>query len=395
MIILTGSIVALLLAGCGSTPKRALSHHAAHYASLPNGHDPMNPDQLSPLYAKLALKPGENVIRHLELKKGHALNLLSLSGGGQNGAFGAGFLIGWRESGNRPEFDVVGGVSTGALLATHALLGTPADDATLEEMYTTITKDNIYQDRGLIEIISGTDSLRDTAPLRALIAKHITAKTLKRVAAALKEDRLLVVGTTNVDYGQTWIWNMSMIAMAGKLDLYRKVLLASASFPIVFPPVEIDGHLFVDGAARSNIVVPGMGGTAKPNPPLHGKGNVFIMNNGRLNHPPEALIRTLGDVAATTISVMMDQSMQTALTRSYFGTQFLGYAFKMASIPDSVGIGKDPLAFDPKQMRAAFDAGRTMAKQANPWEGAPTNLGDIPSWAMDTIKARFGEHSSQ
>lgn len=389
LIILTGSIVALLLAGCGSIPKRALSHEVAHYATLPNGYDPLNPDQLSPLYAKVMAKPGENVIRLLEHKRGHALNILSLSGGGQNGAFGAGFLIGWRESGKRPEFDAVGGVSTGALLATHALLGTPADDATLEEMYTTITKDDIYQSRGIIDIISGTDALRDTAPLRALIAKHITAKTLKRVAAAFEENRLLVVGTTNVDYGQTWVWNMSLIARDGKLDLYRKVLLASASFPIVFPPVEIDGHLFVDGAARSNLVVPGMGGITKPKPPLHGKGNVFIMNNGRLIHPPEALRRALGDVAATTVSVMMDQSMQTALTRSYFGTQFLGYAFNMASIPDSVGIGKDPLAFDPKQMRAAFDAGRAMAKQANPWKGAPTNLGDIPSWAMDAIKERF------
>ena len=389
LIILTGSIVALLLGGCESNPKRVLSHQAAHYASLPTGNDPLNPHQLSPLYAKVFLKPGQNVVRHLELKRGHALNILSISGGGQNGAFGAGFLIGWRESGQRPEFDAVGGVSTGALLATHALLGTPSDDATLEEMYTTITKDNIYQDRGLIEIISGADSLRDTAPLRALIAKYITAKTLKRVTAAFKENRLLVVGTTNVDYGQTWIWNMSLIARDGKLDLYRKVLLASASFPIVFPPVEIDGHLFVDGAARSNLVVPGMGGITKSKPPLHGKGNVFIINNGRLNHPPEALRRALGDVAATTISVMMDQSMQTALTRSYFGTQFLGYAFNMAAIPDSVGIGKDPLAFDPKQMRAAFDAGRTMAKQANPWKGAPASSGDIPSWAMDAIKERF------
>ena len=93
----------------------------------------MNPTQLSPLYAALAVNVDENFVRHLERKRGHALNLLSLSGGGQNGAFGAGFLIGWRESGRRPEFDVVGGVSTGALLATHALLGTPADDATLEQ----------------------------------------------------------------------------------------------------------------------------------------------------------------------------------------------------------------------------------------------------------------------
>ena len=389
LIILTISIISLLLVGCGSTPKRALSNQAAQYASLPNGYDPLNPNQLSPLYAKIMAKSGENIIRLLELKKGRALNIISLSGGGQNGAFGAGFLIGWRESGKRPKFDAVGGVSTGALLATHALLGTPTDDAILEEMYTTITKDNIYQNRSLIEIISGTDSLRNTEPLRALIAKHITAKTLKRVAVALEENRILFVGTTNVDYGQTWVWNMSLIARDGKLDLYRKVLLASASFPIVFPPVEIDGHLFVDGAARSNIVVPGMGGTTKPKPPLYGKGNVFIINNGRNNHPPEALIRALGDVAATTVSVMMDQSMQTALTRSYFGTQFLGYAFNMVEIPDSVNIGKDPLAFDPKQMRAAFDTGRTMAKQANPWKNTPPSNGDIPSWAMDAIKKRF------
>ena len=389
LIILTGSIIALLLAGCGSAPKRVLSHQAAHYATLPNGYDPLNPSQLSPLYAKIMAKPGQNLVRLLELKRGHALNILSISGGGQNGAFGAGFLNGWRESGKRPEFDGVGGVSTGALLATHALLGTPADDASLEEMYTTITKENIYEVRGIFDLISGADSLRDTAPLRALIAKHITAKTLKRVAAAFKENRILVVGTTNVDYGQTWVWNMSLIARDGKLDLYRKVLLASASFPIVFPPVEIDGHLFVDGAARSNLVVPGMGGITKPNPPLHGKGNVFIMNNGRHNHPPQALIRALGDVAATTISVMMDQSMQTALTRSYFGTQFLGYKFNMVAIPDSVNIGKDPLAFGPKQMRAAFDAGRAMAKQANPWKNTPPSSGDIPSWAMDAIKERF------
>src|SRR5207342_2800610 len=101
-----------------------------------------------PVYAALASGSGENLIRGLERKRGHALNVLSLSGGGQNGAFGAGFLTGWRESGRRPEFDMVGGVSTGALLATHALLGTPADDAQLEEMYTQITKKDIYKDRG-------------------------------------------------------------------------------------------------------------------------------------------------------------------------------------------------------------------------------------------------------
>ena len=215
--------------------------------------------------------------------------MLSLSGGGQNGAFGAGFLIGWRESGRRPEFDIVGGVSTGALLATHALLGTPADDAQLEAMYTQITKKDIYREIGVFGLLFGADSLSDTAPLRALIAKHITAETLERVAAAYDDNRLLVVGTTNIDYGQTWIWNMSMIAKDGNLELYREVLLASASFPIVFPPVEIEGHLFVDGAARSNVVIAGMAGTERPKPPLYGPGNMYLIDNGRLQEPSRSL----------------------------------------------------------------------------------------------------------
>jgi hypothetical protein len=314
------------------------------------------------------------------------LNLLSLSGGGQNGAFGAGFLIGWRESGRRPQFDVVGGVSTGALLATHAFLGTPADDATLEQMYTQITSADIYKDRSIFSLLSA-DSLRDTAPLRAMLAKYVTAETLQRVAAAYDENRMLVVGTTNIDYAQTWVWNMTFIAKAGKLELYRDVLLASASFPIVFPPVEIDGHLFVDGAARSNLVVPGMGGLQKPNPPLHGPGNLYLIDNGKVTEPPQALVRALGKIAATTISVMMEQSMQTAVTRSYLGTRMLGYSFNMVGIPDDVNVGNDVLAFDPIQMRAAFDAGRALGAQDNPWQSTPINSGDLPPWIFKEMMA--------
>ena len=380
-----GVVAALLLAGCASPPKRVLSQKAPTYASLPNGYDPLKPNQVSPIYAAAAGE-GANVIRQLERKRGHALNILSLSGGGQNGAFGAGLLAGWRESGQRPEFDIVGGVSTGALLATHALLGTPADDAQLEEMYTQITKKDIYKERGIFSLAFGADSLSDTAPLRELIAKFITAETLKRVAAAYDDNRYLLVGTTNIDYGQTWIWNMSLIAKDGNLELYRQVLLASASFPIVFPPVEIDGHLFVDGAARSNLVIPGMGGDKRPPPPLYGAGNIYLVDNGRLHTPPEALRKALGDVAATTISVMMDQSMLTAMTRSYFGTKSLGYNFKMVAIPDDVNVGKDPLAFDPKQMRAAFDAGRATGEKPDHWLSVPPNTGDIPSWAFEQIK---------
>ncbi len=383
-LVFRGFLALLLLAACASPSERALSLHAPSYATLPNGYEPLNPTQPSPIYAAVTAIPGDNLIRYLERKRGHALNVLSLSGGGQNGAFGAGFLIGWRESGRRPQFDVVGGVSTGALLATHAFLGTPADDAVLEEMYTRITKDDIYEDRGIFSLLSA-DSIKDTAPLRAMLAKYVTPETLKRVAEAYDENRMVFVGTTNIDYGQTWIWNMSLIAKAGDLELYRNVLLASASFPIVFPPVEINGHLFVDGAARSNLVIPGMMGIQKPNPPLHGPGNLYLIDNGKVTEPPQALLRALGKIAATTISVMMEQSMQTALTRSYFGTKLLGYSFKMVSIPDDVNIGNDVLAFDPTQMRAAFDAGRALAMQGDPWKSTPPNVGDIPPWAFKAL----------
>ena len=384
-VVLQCVLALLLLPACASSPARVLSPIAPSYATLQNGYEPLNPTQLSPIYAAVTAIPGDNLLRDLERKRGRALNVLSLSGGGQNGAFGAGFLVGWRESGRRPQFDVVGGVSTGALLATHALLGTAADDAVLEQMYTQVTKADIYKDRGLFSLLFGTASLADTAPLQAMLVKYITAETLKRVAEAYDENRMLFVGTTNIDYGQTWIWNMSLIAKAGDLELYRKVLLASASFPIVFPPVEIDGHLFVDGAARSNLVVPGMFGGQRPTPPLHGPGNLYLIDNGKVTDPPEALVLSLGRIAAETISVMMDQSMQTALARSYFGAKVLGYAFKMVGIPDEVNIGNDVLAFDPIQMRAAFDAGRTLAMQPDPWKSTPPNSGDLPPWAFKEL----------
>ena len=384
--IILASFVGLLLSiGCGSVPERQLSKAPPPYAMLPNGNDPLNPDQLSPVYAKAGGGAEGNLARILEGMKGRPLNILSISGGGQNGAFGAGFLIGWRESGRRPAFDAVSGVSTGALLATHALLGTPEDDVVLEEMYTQVTSEDIFTTRSIFSLLFGADSLLDTAPLRRLIAKHITAKTLARVAEALEDKRFLLVGATNVDYDQTWVWNMSQIAKDGKLELYRKVLLASASFPIMFPPVEIDGHLFVDGAARSNLVIAGLAGKHRPGPPLHGPGNIYLIDNGKLTHPPAALRRALGDVAAATIGVMMNQSMQTAMMRTYLGARALGYNFNYVGIESNVDIGKDPLAFDPEQMRAAFDSGRALGQQPAPWKTAPPPSNDLPSWAAELL----------
>ena len=225
------------------------------------------------------------------------------------------FLVGWSESGQRPQFDFVGGVSTGSLLATHALLGTPADDLILEEMYTQITDEDIFESRPLIGLLK-SDSLRDTAPLQALIAKYITAETLERVAAAADDNRLIMAGTTNIDYGQTWVWNLSLIAKDGDLDLYRKVLLASASFPILFPPVEIDGHLFVDGAARSNVIVIGHAVDRTNRQPASVRSRQCLSDLQRQVSASSPRRYSRAFLAASlvqlSVGVMMDQSMQTA-----------------------------------------------------------------------------------
>ena len=148
-LIMATALSVLLVGGCASVPERDLSVKPAAYASLPNGRDPLNPDQFAS-----HLESGDaGTLRHYEGLRGHALNVLELSGGGQNGAFGAGFLNGWTERGDRPQFDIVTGVSTGALLATHAFLGSPADDAALKEIFTRITSANIYKSAGIFNLL--------------------------------------------------------------------------------------------------------------------------------------------------------------------------------------------------------------------------------------------------
>ena len=384
------TLTALVLIGCTTPPPRELSRELPRNVRLPNGYNPLNPDQLVPASMPGDVDIAQGAIPYFERVHGHPLNILEISGGGQNGAFGAGFLKGWRESGTRPPFDIVTGVSTGALLATHAFLGTPADDATLEEIFTTITAQNVYESKGLLNVlVEDSSSVYDTSPLAAYIAKYITAEVLIRVAAAYDDNRRLWVGTTNLDYNQTWVWNMTGIAKEGgpdALELYRKVLRASASPPVAFPPVEIDGHLFGDGGVRENVVVVGFAGEEEPKPPLHGPGDVFLIHNGYGNAPPHAITANIAGISGTTIGMMFDNAMESIVLRAYWATIARGYKFHYVEIPEGVDIGHNMLAFDPKQMRNGFDAGRAMAKKPDPWSNTPPMLGDFPPWVLKAIQ---------
>jgi len=160
-------------------------------------------------------------------------------------------------------------------------------------------------------------------------------------------------------------------------------LLASASFPIAFPPVEINGHLFGDGAARSNLIVTGLAGRKRPGPPRYGSGNIFLLENGRLRRPPIAMRDDLKSIAGEGIEAMMNSSMQYVLMRAFVVARAHGYSFNLVEIPANVDIGKNALAFDPKQMRAAFDVGYALGNQPDPWKHTPPNLGGIATWALD------------
>jgi hypothetical protein len=168
-------------------------------------------------------------------------SLLAISGGGDNGAFGAGVLVGWSESRTRPSFKIVTGISTGALIAPLAFAG-PEYDPLLAEMYTTIDQTNIFEKRPIVAGLL-SDALADSRPLQNLIAKYVDANLMARIAEESRRGRALVIITTNLDAGVPVIWNIGAIAESERpeaIDLIRKILLASASIPGFFPPVMFD-----------------------------------------------------------------------------------------------------------------------------------------------------------
>ena len=184
---------------------------------------------------------------------------LALSGGGANGAFGAGFLSGWSSTGARPLFKIVTGVSTGALIAPFAFLGTTYDSA-LKEFYTTSRSRDIFAQASMFGMISQLffgEALADTRPLASLIAQHVDAEFLRQVAQAHDAGRRLYIGTADLDSMQFVVWNMGLIARSDRpeaLSLFRRVMLASASIPIAFPPVffdvEANGQHYVGAGAN-------------------------------------------------------------------------------------------------------------------------------------------------
>lgn len=318
-------------------------------------------------------------------------NVLTISGGGANGAFGAGLLCGWTESGTRPTFKMVTGISTGALIAPFAFAG-PKYDATLKRFYTTVSSKDILIVRPLIQIAFGAESVAETAPLARLLEQCIDPTLLADIAAEHGKGRRLFVGTTNLDTGRLVVWDMGAIAGSARpeaLGLFRKIMLASASIPIAFPPqyfaVEADGRAYdemhVDGGVMVQAFLYGVPVDVEAlrreaGPLGDAKGRIYVIRNGQVLMPPEHTAPKLSAIAERSITGFIDAQAIGDIFRLHAIARQDDMEFKLAHIPAEFKFeGKE--LFDREDMKRLFEMGYRMALAGYPWQQQPPAF-DVP-----------------
>ncbi len=312
---------------------------------------------------------------------------LALSGGGANGAFGAGFLNGWTATGSRPTFKIVTGVSTGALMAPYAFLGPDHDDA-LRRFYTTTSDADVFAAGNPLMALLRRDALANTAPLEALIARAIDAPLLARIAAEHRAGRRLYMGTADLDSRQFVVWNMGLIATRGSpeaLALFRRVMLASASIPIAFPPVliEVDvlgkryDEMHVDGFVAANIFL--HAGIIDPQrlynrlsraPATY---DAFMIHNGQLAAASDPAERSLRGIAFRSIDVAGRAGMIGDLFREYAYARRDGARFAWVTIDSRLALA-DAASFDPARMTVLYQVGYDRAREGPVWLSRPPGM---------------------
>lgn len=310
---------------------------------------------------------------------------LSISGGGADGAFGAGLLKGWSESGSRPEFNIVTGVSTGALIAPFAFLGSDYDDE-LEGLYTTMSTSDVLNRRSLIAGLTG-DAFADTSPLHTLLQERVNKKMIERIAQEYARGRRLLIGTTNLDSKRPVIWNIGAIAAAStdeSAQLVRDVMLASASIPGAFPPVRIKvkvgeqeyDELHVDGGVSSQVFLYPAQVDLREAAKIvgySGKQNLYVIRNSIL-HPRWSEVKPkLIPVALSSISTLIRTQGMGDLYRLYLGSKRDEIPFRLAYIPGDFDLESEE-TFDPKYMRALFDLGYELARDGYDWARSPPGI---------------------
>jgi predicted acylesterase/phospholipase RssA len=308
-------------------------------------------------------------------------SLLAISGGGDNGAFGAGVLVGWSESRTRPSFKIVTGISTGALIAPLAFVGAECDPL-LAEMYITIDQTDIFEKRPIVAGLF-SDALADSRPLQNLIAKYVDANLMARIAKESRRGRALVIITTNLDAGVPVIWNIGAIAESERpeaIGLIRKILLASASIPGFFPPVMFDvtvngvahQEMHVDGgASMQTFLYPAALQVRKiPNGGGARARTAYVIRNGRLTQGWDEVARSTPAIATRAVATLTTNSGVGDLYRIYALAKRDGVRLQLAYIEDDFEQ-PHPAEFDRQYMMKLFEYGRAKAQAGYPWRAAP------------------------
>ncbi len=307
---------------------------------------------------------------------------LILSTGGSDGAFGAGLLSGLTAGGHRPDYSVVTGVSTGALMAPFAFAGPKYDEA-LQKVYTQTTAADIF------EAGSTGESVVDTWPLKDLIAKEITPALLADIAAEQRRGRRLFIVTTDLDAGRSVVWNMGVIAAHGDeaaLNLFRAVMLASGSIPGAFPPVLIDveanGKHFQEMHADG-----GVGGQFFVAPPALMESTsqyripatqLYVVVNSGLDRDFTVVERSTPSILAHAVGMAIKADLRLLLDRTYVAAKHSGVGFNVATVPLSFSApSRGP--FDPDYMKALFKVGYDLGKRAEPFSAEPPPFSDQPA----------------
>ncbi len=369
LLVVTTCLLLIAQAGCASGPRVGEPLQASvAFGAIPLFDDPQHAN---------VLPDKATISGDIDLPKTSTPNhdVLVLSGGGSHGAFGAGMLVGWTASGKRPEFEIVTGVSTGALIASFAFLGS-GWDSKLERFYTNISNDQIFINLGLEGFFE--ESLYDTAPLKSLIDGIVDQPMLNAIAAEHQKGRRLYVATTDLDAGQLVVWDMGGIASSdypNRLELFRQILLSSAALPGLFKPVYIPGkkgryHMHVDGGVKAPILLRSfMVGSKKR------KRTVYVLVNGKLSlaagAPP--VDANFKDISLRSISELMRGLYYKTIYQGYVTTKNAGSRFRIAYLPDDVATGS-PMEFDQKEMRRLFKVGHRMGGDPKSWESEPPRL---------------------
>jgi hypothetical protein len=312
---------------------------------------------------------------------------LALSGGAGDGAFGAGLLTGWTKRGDRPRFEVVTGVSAGALIAPFTYLG-PSYDHVLREVWTKYDTEDLATPQVLAGLL-GAEALADSTGLKKLIAKYVDRRLLDRIAQEYRNGRVLLIGTTNLDAQRPVIWNMGEIASNSHpyaLELFQQVLLASASVPGAFPPVHIKvrvgdqvlEEMHVDGGPTRQVFVAPANLSLRTfdklysSPPIR---RIYVIKNGKLTPEYEAVqANTLSISARSLFTITKNQSIGD-INRIYTIAERDGAEFRLVSIPAGFSTPSTQ-AFDPTYMKDLFGVGFEMGRRGITWSRTPPEGGE-------------------